>query len=102
MSRFRNNPGSYKDIRYIAASLYISSGKAASLSDIFLLVPRSKIARDININSVRFMNKVNDPSKFSVKEIIIIAELFQVSEYLIYKLIRPNCEIVQSENLTPI
>ena len=76
-----------KDKRYHALKLYIESGAIKSFTEIFDIVPKSKIAKDTGISFVRLTKKINHPEKFTVKDIVIIAQLIEVESIKIYKLI---------------
>jgi hypothetical protein len=64
-----------KDNRYsLLPSLY-KIGHLKQFSDIFVVVPKSVIARDLGFNYTRFTNFMLHPTKFTVKEVMCISYL---------------------------
>lgn len=76
-----------KDKRYNALKAYIDSGGIKSFVEVFDIVPRSVFVRDTGINYVRLMNKINNPEKFTVKDIMLLSELVGVDSRRIYDLV---------------
>ena len=76
-----------KDKRYNALRAYIVSGEIKFFSEVFDIVPRSVFVRDTGINYVRLTNKINNPEKFVVKEILLIADLIGIDSRKLYDLI---------------
>jgi len=76
-----------KDKRYNALKAYIDSGGIKSFSEVFDIVPKSVFVRDTGINYVRLMNKINNPEKFTVKDIMLLSELIGVDSRKIYDLV---------------
>jgi len=76
-----------KDKRYNALKAYIDSGGIKSFVEVFDIVPKSVFVRDTGINYVRLMNKINNPEKFTVKDIMLLSELIGVDSRKIYDLV---------------
>lgn len=76
-----------KDKRYNALKAYIDSGGIKSFGEVFDIVPKSVFVRDTGINYVRLMNKINNPEKFTVKDIMLLSELIGVDSRKIYDLV---------------
>jgi hypothetical protein len=76
-----------KDKRYNALKAYIDSGGIKSFAEMFEIVPKSIFVRDSGINYVRLTNKINSPEKFTVKDLLILADLIGVDSRSIYDLI---------------
>lgn len=76
-----------KDKRYNALKAYIDSGGIKSFVEVFDIVPKSVFVRDTGINYVRLMNKIKNPDKFTVKDIILLSELIGVDSRKIYDLV---------------
>lgn len=76
-----------KDKRYNALKAYIDSGGIKSFVEVFDIVPKSVFVRDTGINYVRLMNKINNPEKFTVKDIMLLSELVGVDSRKIYDLV---------------
>lgn len=76
-----------KDRRYHALKTYIDSGQIKSITEIFDIVPKSTIVKDTGINFTRLTNKINDPEKFTVKDLNTIAQLIEVDSRKLFNLI---------------
>ena len=76
-----------KDRRYNALKSYIDSGAIKSFTEIFDIIPKSTIVKDSGINFTRITNKINNPEKFTVKDIIIISQLIGIDSRKLYDLI---------------
>lgn len=76
-----------KDKRYNALKVYVESGGIKSFTEVFDIVPKSVFVRDTGINYVRLMNKINNPEKFTVKDIMLLSELVGVDSRKIYDLV---------------
>ncbi len=76
-----------KDKRYNALKAYIDSGGIKSFVEVFDIVPKSVFVRDTGINYVRLMNKINNPEKFTVKDIILLSDKIGTDSRKIYDLI---------------
>jgi hypothetical protein len=81
-----------KDTRYHAAKTYIESGNIKGYREIFDIIPKSVIVRDSGINYVRLTNKITNPDKFSVKDIMILSKLIGIDSRLLYDLIAQALE----------
>lgn len=76
-----------KDKRYHALKAYIDSGAAKSFAEIFDIVPKTRFVTDTGINYTRLTNKINNPEKFTVKDILLIAQLIEIDSTRLYGLI---------------
>lgn len=76
-----------KDKRYSALKAYIESGGIKSFTELFDIVPKSIFVRDTGINYVRLTNKINNPEKFTVKDILVLSDLIGADSRKIYDLI---------------
>ncbi|NCU04689.1 MAG: hypothetical protein GXC73_11950 [Chitinophagaceae bacterium] len=76
-----------KDKRYSALKAYIDSGGIKSFAEVFDIVPKSVFVKDSGINYVRLMNKINNPEKFTVKDILLLAELIGIDCRKLFDLI---------------
>jgi hypothetical protein len=80
------------DRRYNALKTYIDSGAVKSFTEIFDIVPKSTIVKDSGINYTRLTNKINNPEKFTVKDIVTIGKLIGIDSRKIYDLIAQAVE----------
>jgi hypothetical protein len=76
-----------KDKRYNALKVYIESGNAKSLSELFDIVPKSVFVRDTGISYIRLADKIKSPEKFYAKDIFKIAALIGIDSRKIFHLI---------------
>lgn len=77
-----------KDKRYSALKEWITSGGAKTFLEIFDIIPKTQVAKDSGIHYDRLNNKINDTSKFTIKDIVTIARLLEVDDVKLYELIR--------------
>ncbi len=66
------------DLRIVKAKLGLEEGKITNFQDLFKVIPETVIAKNININYVRFQAKVNDPSTFRVSELQALAKFLSI------------------------
>lgn len=78
-----------KDKRYNALKQWINSGEVKTFLDIFDIIPKTQVAKDSGIHYNRLNVKINNPVKFTVKDIVTLAELLEVDDRKLYELIRP-------------
>lgn len=76
-----------KDRRYNALKSYIDSGAIKSFTEIFDIIPKTVIVKDSGINYVRLTNKITNPEKFTVKDIVLISQLIGIDSRKLYDLI---------------
>lgn len=68
-----------KDDRYVAVQSMFESGKIQKFSDIFKVLPKTILARDMGQNYRTFVAKIASPDRFTVGEIRKIARLIDVT-----------------------
>jgi hypothetical protein len=76
-----------KDKRFNALKTYIDSGEIKAFSEIFDIVPKGVFVKETGINFVRLANKINNPDKFTVKEILTFSQLINIDSRKLYDLI---------------
>lgn len=76
-----------KDRRYNALKSYIDSGAIKSFTEIFDIIPKSTFVTDSGINYVRLTNKINNPEKFTVKDIVKLSQLIGIDSRKLYDLV---------------
>jgi hypothetical protein len=67
-----------RDKRYKAVKNLIDTGNIKSLHDIFDYVPKRVVYSDLGVNYTRFLALINNPDRFTLKELITMAGLFEV------------------------
>lgn len=75
-----------KDIRYQTVRILIEGGYVTKVSDIFLHIPKSIVAIDFGSNYVRFSKQLQSPAGFRLKEIYLLAHLFEIDDEVMLKL----------------
>ncbi|MFC0775291.1 hypothetical protein [Terrimonas alba] len=81
-----------KDKRFNALKTYIDSGEIKAFSEIFEIVPKAVFVNETGINFVRLTEKIKNPEKFTVKEILVYAQLINVDSRKLYDLIIKTLE----------
>ncbi|MFY0255459.1 hypothetical protein ACDQ55_16055 [Chitinophaga sp. 30R24] len=70
---------SKKDVRYEAVKQLIQTGNLTSLQAAFQIIPVTVVKADAGFHYATLHRKIYQPSLFKVEEIIILANLFNVS-----------------------
>ncbi|WEK34159.1 MAG: hypothetical protein P0Y53_16850 [Candidatus Pseudobacter hemicellulosilyticus] len=76
-----------KDKRYQTVKMYIDAGAIKSFQDIFDILPKSILSRDLRLNYSRLVKRVHNPNLFTLREIRQMAELIEVDGLVVYRLI---------------
>lgn len=76
-----------KDRRYMQCQNLILGGFVQSFRDIFEIIPKTRVSRDMRINNLRFTRLINNVDQFVLKDIIRMAALFEIDEELMMKMI---------------
>lgn len=66
------------DQRYKVVKNLIETDNIKSLRDIFLYIPKRVVYSDLGVNYTRFLKLINNPDRFTMKELITMAGLFEV------------------------
>lgn len=76
-----------KDKRYKTVCHLISDGHIKTLIEIFDTIPKSVVAKDLGISLDRFSKMINDVERFNVRKLFQMAQLIEIDELEILKLI---------------
>jgi hypothetical protein len=76
-----------QDKRYFTVRILIEGGHVTGFSQIFEHIPISVVAIDFGSNYVRFKRLVENPSRLKLKDIFILAHLFEIQEMTMITLI---------------
>jgi hypothetical protein len=76
-----------QDNRYTVVRILIEGGHITTFKQIFEYIPPTVVAKDYGSNYVRFMRPIKNPSNFRLKDIKILASLFQVDSMKMIELI---------------
>lgn len=76
-----------KDKRYSTVKNLILGGYIKNFRDIFDVVPKSVVVKDLKTNNQRFTRMMDNVGLFYTRELFKIAELIEVDEIEIMKLV---------------
>lgn len=76
-----------KDKRYKTVYFLIQAGHIKFFGEIFETIPVSRVAIDFGSNYVRFKRKLKKPSSFKIRDIEILARLFEIDLEIMLKLL---------------
>lgn len=90
-----------KDRKYSLVKNYIEAGALKTFSEIFDTLNITTVIKDVGINHTRLTSKIKDPQKFSVKDIVKIAQLIEIDSRKVFDLIASELEIQQKKKRLP-
>ena len=67
-----------KDRRYSTVKKLLVSDQLNSFPEIFDIVPKSVVARDLGMNNMRFSRLMNDLGRFTLEELHRLADLIEI------------------------
>jgi hypothetical protein len=76
-----------KDQRYRAIKSLINSKSISGLRDVFTILPLSTVKEDMKINYNTLRRRVDTGSTLTVKDILSMADLFEVDPGEVFKLV---------------
>ena len=76
-----------KDKRYSTVRILIEGGHITGFFEIFDHIAVSVVAEDSGSNYVRFKRLIENPSRFKLKDIFLMARLFEIPEMTMITLI---------------
>jgi hypothetical protein len=78
-----------RDVRYNNIHDLILKGSIKSLREVFTreLIKRSKVAKDLGLNPVRFTRNLEKPEKFILKDLYTLAALIGVENMVLLEMI---------------
>jgi hypothetical protein len=84
------------DKRYELVNVMIEQNKITTFQEIFHLIPKSRIGKELRINNPRMTNLIYSPFNLTLNEIDKLADLFSCTTDKIIELIRAqdsaNCK----------
>lgn len=75
-----------KDRRYTLVKNQISGGHLTAFREIFDIIPKTVVGKDLKIHNIRFNELLHDISRFEMGELYQIAGLIEVEEIAIVNL----------------
>ncbi len=76
-----------RDIRYTTVKKLLVTGQIEAFRNIFDIVPKSIVARDLGMNNTRFTRLITNVNHFTMDEMINIASFIEVDGKIIIDLI---------------
>ena len=86
-----------RDIRYTIIKPLLDQGRIQTFSDIFIHIPFSVVGDDLGKRSTRFRELIQGVEKFQLKELLIIARMFNLSNAEMFKLVENELSSRQSK-----
>ena len=74
-----------KDRRYNAIKSMIEDGSISSFKEIFEVIPKTLVSKDMGMNYQTFTRKVAEPDLFNFRELLFMANLFDVNPENLFK-----------------
>jgi hypothetical protein len=74
-----------------------AAGELTSFAEIFNIVPKSVVSKDLGINYGRFAKRVQDPGSLTFEEAMHLAKLLQIAPQSLANLIMDNLEAPEVE-----
>ena len=84
-----------KDKRYKAIKSLIMSKGIAGLKDVFTILPMSTVKEDMKINYNTLRRRVDAGDTITVRDILAMADLFEVEPAEVFKLILSDIQSAQ-------
>ena len=76
-----------KDKRYTIVKNQIEGGYLKGFREIFDIIPKTVVAKDLKIHNIRFSNLINDVSRFELIDLYKLAGLLEIEEKLMLDLV---------------
>jgi hypothetical protein len=77
-----------KDLRYKAIKCLHQTGGIDGLYDAFTLISNSQLSKEMGMNYNTLRKKINDVRLFTIKDILKMAELFEIEPVEVFHLAR--------------
>lgn len=76
-----------KDRRYTTVKHLISGGHVKTFREIFDIIPKSVVARDLGMNNMRFTRLINHVEQFLLKDLFRFAIFLEVDNMILLEMI---------------
>ena len=80
-------PNGKKDLRYTVVRYMLQANEIKTFKEIFKILPKSVVAKDLHTNNNRMTRLINDPDQFTLGEIRAMAKLMGVDYIVLLVLI---------------
>jgi hypothetical protein len=74
------------DPRYRIIKILIETGDITKFSDIFLLIPRSVVSKELGVNYNAFKKHIKYPHRFTLAQLVVISKLIGIDPMIIVKM----------------
>jgi len=82
-----------KDRRYTTEKKLITGGFLNSFGEIFDIVPKSVVARDLGMNNMRFSKLISQPDLFRLSDIFRLATLLEIDGLILLTLVIKHAQV---------
>ena len=76
-----------RDPRYRIAKVMLQGNKLESLEEMFKIVPRTVIAKDLHINNSTIKHYIKYPGRFTINHVMELADLLRYDHKKLYAFI---------------
>ena len=76
-----------KDHRYLPVKIMLLDGLIPNFKDIFRIVPKTIVAKDAGIKIVSFNMMIDNPNRFSIGKLRLIAHFIEVNPEVLVNLV---------------
>ncbi|MET6998174.1 hypothetical protein [Chitinophaga defluvii] len=67
-----------KDKRYNTVKMLMEAGKISTIEELIEIVPKSIVAKDLNLHYYQFLAKMKKPALFSIEELVTLADKIEI------------------------
>lgn len=87
-----------KDHRYKTIKIVMEAGQIKNFKDIFKIIPKSVVGKDMHTNNNRMQRLIDHPGEFTMDEINRIAELIGCEYIALRQLAEKAAGLVDNKN----
>lgn len=92
------NMAEKKDTRYKTVKIVLEVGQIKNFKDIFKIIPKSIVGKDMHTNNSRMQRLIDNPGEFTYDEIAEIARLIGCEYITLRDLVEKAVGLVESKN----
>lgn len=81
-----------KSHQYNIVRILIEQGHIQSFNSIFEYVPKTTVAKDLNIHHKTMTHRINNLDEFEIRDIIILAEWIGIDFQILAKMVIKSCK----------
>jgi hypothetical protein len=87
-----------KDHRYKTIKIVMDAGQIKSFKDIFKIIPKSVVGKDMHMNNNRMQRLIDYPANFTMEEVNIMASLIGCEYTALRDLAEKAAGLVDNKN----